>query len=541
MTRTYPRWFYQALYILMIAAVAIRFFYWGYTHRTWEDALITVLHSENFARGLGLTHLQPPGEPPLHGFTSPLSVLIPLVGDLVHVGWGLPFLKLVSALCAPVAVWLGARISQVLGLPPALALTVAAFIGFEHHQILWGMAGMETQVVIVAYLCSIYAIQRGTQWQKGLSLGFVMLARPDGAIWVAIAFAVELWRAKKKGTWRDLGPVVAGLVLLYGPWIVFTFLYYGSPVPNTILAKLDYPSVRSLFDQVSGIRKLGVLASRVSAVLGSLGPSYAGNGTSFRPLWDHRIIEMIVALFGAIGLAFAIARRHLDALILFSFVIAYTVYLVAAAPIVFGWYTPPIAAAAIVGSCYGLNFVVSRFKLSNPGRVLAVAGVVYILTIVSVLPFTFRSDKYIQKDIETGVRKQLGLYLGRVSLPGDTISSESLGYVGYYSRRVIYDYPGLCNRDVVRYFRQHPHHAQNQYLPDMVEAMRPTYAVFRPMEYRDSQGNNLFPWLEQRYNLVRVFKAPPDAGKNILLYSNNKDYEFDVFRLKSAQYNSAAQ
>jgi hypothetical protein len=531
---SYPEWMGWALFGLMLAAVFIRLFYWYYTDRTWEDALITVLHSENFVRGLGLTHLQPPGEPPLHGFTSPLSVLIPLVGDLVHVGWGLPFLKLVSALCAPIAVWLGARISQVLGLPPALVLTVAAFLAFEHHQILWSMAGMETEVVIVAYLASIYAMQRGTQWQKGLSLGFVMLARPDGAIWVAIAFAVELWRAKKRGTWRDLWPVAAGLVLVYGPWIVFTFLYYSSPVPNTIRAKLDYPSVRSLFDQVSGFHKLGLLVSRVSAVLGSLGPSYAGNGTSFRPLWDHRIIEMIVVLFGVIGAALAIVRRHLDALILFSFVIAYTIYLVAAAPIVFGWYTPPIAAAAIVGSCYGLNFVVSRFKPVHPGRVFAVAGAVYILTIVSILPLTFRSDKYIQKDIETGVRKQLGVYLGRVSLPTDTISSESLGYVGYYSHRVIYDYPGLCNRDVVQYFRQHPHHAENQYLPDMVEAMRPTYAVFRPMEYRDSQGNNRYPWLVQRYDLIRVFKAPDDAGKRILLYSNNKDYEFDVFRLKGA-------
>ena len=25
----------------------------------------------------------------------------------------------------------------------------------------------------------------------------------------------------------------------------------------------------------------------------------------------------------------------------------------------------------------------------------------------------------------------------------DTVASESMGYVGYYSRRVVYDYPGL--------------------------------------------------------------------------------------------------
>src|SRR6201996_4728827 len=128
MIRTYPRWFSRTLFALMVVAVLIRLFYWHYTHRTWEDALITVLHSENAASGLGLTHLQPPGEPPLHGFTSPLSVLIPLVGDLVHVGWGLPFLKLVSVFAGAIAVWLGVRISQVLKLPPVAALVVGAYL-----------------------------------------------------------------------------------------------------------------------------------------------------------------------------------------------------------------------------------------------------------------------------------------------------------------------------------------------------------------------------------------------------------------------------
>src|SRR5580704_16495924 len=150
MTQAYPRWFSRTLFVLMVAAVLIRLFYWHYTHRTWEDALITVLHSENAASGLGLTHLQPAGEPPLHGFTSPLSVLLPLVGDLVHVGWGLPFLKLLSAFAGAIAVWLGARIARILELPPVLALTVAAFLTLEYHQVLWGMAGMETQVVTVA-------------------------------------------------------------------------------------------------------------------------------------------------------------------------------------------------------------------------------------------------------------------------------------------------------------------------------------------------------------------------------------------------------
>src|ERR1700753_3469103 len=152
-----PSWYFPALYMIAVSAMLIRIFYWAYTGRTWDDALITVLHSENAASGLGLTHFVP-GERPLHGFTSPLSVLIPLAGDLVHVGYGLLFLKLLSALLGGVAVWLGVKMCRELDLPPSLALAAGAYLAFDHHQILWGMAGMETQLVVVAYLWSVLCL-----------------------------------------------------------------------------------------------------------------------------------------------------------------------------------------------------------------------------------------------------------------------------------------------------------------------------------------------------------------------------------------------
>src|SRR5690242_1687916 len=84
-------------FLIVFFAMAVRLGYWIYTSRTWEDALITLQHAENGARGLGLTHT-PAAGPPLHGFTSPLSVLIPLAGEAMHAGWGLAFLRIVSVL-----------------------------------------------------------------------------------------------------------------------------------------------------------------------------------------------------------------------------------------------------------------------------------------------------------------------------------------------------------------------------------------------------------------------------------------------------------
>ena len=67
--------------------VGLRLAFWAYTGRVWEDALITIAHARNAVAGLGLTHHA--GEPPTHGFTSALSVLIPLVGEAISRDGGL--------------------------------------------------------------------------------------------------------------------------------------------------------------------------------------------------------------------------------------------------------------------------------------------------------------------------------------------------------------------------------------------------------------------------------------------------------------------
>ena len=95
-------------------AMLLRIVFWAVANRYWEDAFITCLHSENFASGLGLTHVRP-GEPPLHGFTSPLSVLVPLVGDMIRVGFGLEFIKLVPSAAALTVVY-----TVALGIHPSV-------------------------------------------------------------------------------------------------------------------------------------------------------------------------------------------------------------------------------------------------------------------------------------------------------------------------------------------------------------------------------------------------------------------------------------
>lgn len=82
--------------VLALACLVPAFFV-VYTGEVWEDFLITYRHSENLLNGHGLVYT--PGER-VHGFTSPLNVLLPaLFGWLLqvkHFAWPLFLFRLVS-------------------------------------------------------------------------------------------------------------------------------------------------------------------------------------------------------------------------------------------------------------------------------------------------------------------------------------------------------------------------------------------------------------------------------------------------------------
>ena len=55
-----------------------------------------------------------------------------------------------------------------------------------------------------------------------------------------------------------------------------------------------------------------------------------------------------------------------------------------------------------------------------------------------------------QRLIEDGVRRPIGLWLrAHAASPRDTVLLEPLGYIGYFSGLKMYDFPGLCSKEMV--------------------------------------------------------------------------------------------
>lgn len=491
----------------IIAAVAIRFAFWIYTSRLWEDSLITVLHAENLWQGLGLSHLRDDGVP-VHGFTSPISVLVPVIGGAIdlHGTYAMPFIQFVSAIVGPATVWLAWQIIresiQDTRLRIGWLVFSLSYLAIEHHQILWGMAGMETQMVVASVMFAGWACARPTTLRLGIALALALYARPDFAFLNLAVCAYAFFFVGRMTTLKAIGIGAA----LYAPWLIFTFLYYGSPIPNTIFAKA-YGYGEGRTDWPMEFLSLWV----------PLGPSYAGNGSGYYPLFDNGIISYLVAALVAFGGVMTVVDRKKPLFVPLAFVVIYTLYYVFFVAGVFGWYVVPLSAANVLIAGYGLIRLAELIGGRAPALAVIPASA-YATCFVAVTPMTAQGERDVQKFVEAPVRRQMGEYLAKIMKDGERIGLEPLGYVGYYSRNRVLDYPGLVNPEVVEL----NHEKGAQGLCGMLAHFEPEYVALRPHECRDDS------WLGE-YRKIGDFQAHPKVG-TMLMADKNIDLHFVLYQ-----------
>jgi len=513
---------------IALAAMLIRIVFWCYTQRYWEDALITCLHAENMASGFGLTHVRP-GEPPLHGFTSPLSVLVPLIGDLMRVGFGVEFLKLVSipASALTVLFLLGIAIHPRVRLSTPLAIIAMGFAAVEHHQILWGMAGMETQLAVLILIMSVYYTMTLDTVPLGISLGLCMLVRPDYAFWTIISGVYVLFNRPKAFL-----PVTGIALAVYLPWILFTVLYYGSPIPNTVLAKgLGYTKWYQKVPELSFFAiKRHTWLMMAEQLHVHLGPMFAGHGASVHLFFTKGAESPIANFmfgFSVIGALVVFFKRQWVLWPLVAVVVVYSLYYVYVVPVVFGWYKMPYILTLLLLSLRGLQWAGEWIvSVKWRGRWEGGFAAVYLGLFISVLPISFYTERMIQQYVENDVRMAAGLYLKEHMKPDEAVGCEPLGYMSYYSRGNVYDWPGLANRKVVAWSESQP--PERRCLENMVKDLKPEYLFLRDIEVLYFFKSN--DWLKEAYHVEKVFQVDPEIAPKIPWLDRNMDTIFRIYK-----------
>jgi arabinofuranosyltransferase len=224
---------YPALVATAAAALVILSHAW-----LADDAYITLRVIDNFWNGYGLRWNVIER---VQVFTHPLWLLVlgGLYGLTREAYWTTLVLSLVHSLGT---VYLTARFAATAGATlfvVAVAISGKSFVDFSTS----GLENPMSHFLLVALLLAGWraASDGGRDWPVSLIAGLCVLCRLDlillaGPLWLA-----SLWQRDSAADGRSVRRWMSAFTVFAFPataWTIFAWWYYGSPMPNTALAKL---------------------------------------------------------------------------------------------------------------------------------------------------------------------------------------------------------------------------------------------------------------------------------------------------------------
>jgi hypothetical protein len=396
-----------------------------------EDAYITFRYARAFAHGLGLVFN--PGERVM-GFTSPLWTLWLSLGFLVHLDpmvWAR-----VSATAADVVTLILVTGMLRRGVSRASAWCFAVFFAVWPYFSAITASGMENNVMLMLMALSARLAERRHALTP-VALAALAFSRPEGIA----AAAVLALGARRRHAMIALGLAAAAYLPLA--------LYYGSPIPQSVLAKA----------QIYGTH--GPWAGRVWWMWLIPRP--------YSP--DIRVVEeshlVTLAVFFTPGVLLG-ARRlwamrdgpiaHLG----LAGVVVWLGYVMLGVAYFYWYLLVPLA-------CLGLISAVGLPGLIRGWPLYLSLGAYMVGVFADGLPIYFR-----RANIEFTGFVGAADYLMKHSRPGEKAFLEPIGMIGYACPLVIIDEVGLVSPEVARRRLQGP-----GWYTDVVAREQPSWLVVR--------------------------------------------------------------
>jgi hypothetical protein len=522
MEKSFPRPAFLIAVTVFVAGLAFAIF----TGHIWEDYWITFRASQNLATGHGLVFT--PGER-LHTFTSPLGVLLPAA-----------FYLLTGNQSDQVALWLFRVASlgflagglilffqtlRTLQLRPlAIGLTLA-LIGLDAKILDFSINGMETGLLIFFLALTIHGLSvAGPRQILRLGAGWagLMWSRPDSCVYIAVLGAGSLFfltdfssrTAAGKTFTAGFKPLLRAAVvctILYLPWFVWAWWYYGSPIPHTIVAKGVGAPPLHLSGVLAGLVMFPyeLLYSYSTSLPYTFLPGYADHGG-----WSE-IYVALSYLFGSVAaFAWVIPVLRPQARLVSLGYFMGNFYLTDILDYYPPWYLPVVGALGYLAlgmlfdQTLGLSLKFpqlgwNRGWFARLPEILQVGAVLLILgQLAATLCVAWQLHNQ-QAIIENGLRQPIGLWLrAHARTPHDSVMLEPLGYIGYYSGLKMLDYPGLASKEMVEARQRLGVAHQNQ----VYRELKPDWLVLRPPEIQHGTLVDI-DGLNNDYKPVEVFDA----------------------------------
>jgi hypothetical protein len=205
--------------------------YFSFLVRNYEldDALIYYRYIHDVLAGHGLVYNV--GER-FNALTSPLHTYLSIAVCGLAGSIRYPMIVLSAMLTATAALGLFALYMPAEPRWPAIAFGAALLAGMRYS---YSVYGMETPLFLVLCVACLWLYERRRIFSLGIAAALLILTRGEAVLLIAVLCAVHLVRHRPLPHVRDF---IAPFLLLAGN-AAFDFIYYGSPLPHTLMAKIQ--------------------------------------------------------------------------------------------------------------------------------------------------------------------------------------------------------------------------------------------------------------------------------------------------------------
>jgi hypothetical protein len=500
------RQFLQARYIeLALAALAI-----GLRAlpglRTIDDAYITFRYARNLVSGVGFVYN--PGQAVL-GTTTPLyTVLMAALAGLTGSDNYPQLAVIVNALADGVTAALLYGLTKRILDSRIPALAVGILWAVSPMSVTFAIGGMETSVSILWMVGAFSAYLSGRTRLAALLSALALLTRPDALIWVGPLALDVLIRAlrERRLPWAEMG----WLVLPGLPWVIFATLTFGSPIPNSVSAKVVAYALES---EATIVRLLQHYATPFFVYRLFSSPAIGIKG--------GLALYPVLAGFGVLKLIHTESRTWP----LVAYPWLYFTTFAIANPKLFRWYLAPPLPFYFLCILAGIWAVTESIRHER-WRV-AVPAALYVGLLATSLNFwTLQPDHGPSRPApEMAWHKlellyeQTGRDLATEVTPNTVIAVGDIGAVGYYSEAIILDTLGLISPQASAYYPiDESMLASSDYAvaPDLIFEEQPDFIVI--LEAYGRNGLLRDPRFEETYALREKIETDIYGSDGMLIY-----------------------
>jgi arabinofuranosyltransferase len=413
--------------------------------RTIDDAYITFRYARNLLGGEGFVYN--PGEYVM-GTTTPLYTLM-LSGVAVFFGGEKANFQLISLIINALAdaltcllLWqIGKRLgSETAGAAAGVIWAVAPF------SVTFAIGGLETSLYVLLLTATFYFYLCKYEILTGLTAAAVFLTRVDGVILLGplgLFWLVRALQKKERISWRVV--LAAGLPVVL--WLVFAGFYFGSPIPQTIQAKL----VAYRLEPNASLMRLLQHYATPFFEYNLIGPAASvGIGLVLYPF---------LAVLG-MRRALKVEPRSLPWLLYpWLYFIAFSL----PNPLIFRWYLTPPLPAWILLIFLGAGSIIASLRGSAMVKRLLAGFLLVLVFGLTISEWRLHPDHGLDRPAPDMAYIKLELLYEQAAeiinpylQVGDVLAAGDVGVLGYMTGARIYDLVGLNTPQVTRYYPLDP-------------------------------------------------------------------------------------